>query len=85
MRTKDGKGRVAVSEILLSAPGLNTIIREGSVAKIMNHIQSGRALGMQSMDTALMNLLRKRVITAEDAYMKAADKKNFEQYVSLGA
>jgi twitching motility protein PilT len=85
MRTKDGKGRVAVTEILLSAPGLNNIIRDGSVAKIMNHIQSGRALGMQSMDVALLDLLGKGVISAEDAYMKATEKQNFEKFVNMGA
>jgi twitching motility protein PilT len=79
MRTRDGKGRVAVLEILLGSPALGNIIREGKAQQILSVIQGGKAEGMQSLDSALLELLNKKVISAEDAFRKAHDKRIFEQ------
>jgi twitching motility protein PilT len=78
LRTKDQKGRVGVLEILFSSPALGNIIREGKTQQIPSLIQAGKNEGMQSMDTALMDLVKKGLITAEEAYWKAQDKKLFE-------
>ena len=43
-------------------------------------IGSGRALGMQTMDNALMELVKTGVIDGHEAYMKAGDKKPFAQW-----
>ncbi len=81
LKTADGKGRVAVNEILLKTPGLPNIIREGNTPMIATIIQSGRAQGMQRMDDALAALVQQKRITPRDAYMKAADKQRFEQMI----
>ena len=81
LKKEDGSGRVAVNEILVSAQGLAAIIREGSISKITSLIQSGRDLGMQSMDHELLNLVDEGVISGEDAFMKAGDKTLFQQYI----
>jgi twitching motility protein PilT len=78
LRTKDGKGRVAVNEILFGSPALSTVIREGKIQQIMSLIQAGKSEGMQSIDGALTDLVHKGVITADEAYLKAFDKKPFE-------
>jgi twitching motility protein PilT len=78
LRTKDGKGRVAVNEILFGSPALGNIIREGKTQQIVSLIQGGKSEGMQTIDMALMELVQKDVISAEEAYMKAQDKKAFE-------
>ncbi|MCR4316093.1 MAG: type IV pilus twitching motility protein PilT [Planctomycetes bacterium] len=82
LRTMDGKGRVAVNEILFNIPGLANIIREGAISKIYQIIQGGKAQGMQSMDGTLMELVKSRTISAQEAYMKARDKTNFESLVN---
>jgi len=74
----DGKGRVAVNEILLRTSGLPNLIREGNTQMISSVIQSGKGEGMQGMDDALMELVQQDVITAREAYMKAIDKARFE-------
>jgi twitching motility protein PilT len=76
----DGKGRCAVHEILLRTQGLPNVIREGNTPMLLNIIQSGKSIGMQTMDDALMALVQSNKIVAEDAYRKAIDKARFEKY-----
>ena len=75
---RDGKGRAPVNEILMGSFGLGNIIREGNVAKIVSVIEAGKGEGMQSMDDAIEQRLKERAITAETAYLFAANKKRFE-------
>ncbi len=81
LRTKDGKGRVGAIEILFGSNALGNIIREGKTQQIPSLIQAGKLEGMQSMDTALMDLVRKGTITAEEALWKSQDKKMFEALI----
>jgi twitching motility protein PilT len=81
LRTADGNGRCAVNEILLKTPGLPNVIREGNTPMIQTIIQSGRSIGMQMMDDALMALIDEGRITPREAYMKASNKQRFENLV----
>jgi len=80
LKKKDGKGRVAALEILLRKEGLGNMIREGAISKILSLIETGRAEGMQLMDSSLMQLFKSGVIDGEAAYMKAFNKSAFEQF-----
>jgi twitching motility protein PilT len=79
--TADGKGRVAVNEILLRTQGLPNLIREGNTPMIGSLIQAGKGEGMQSMDDALMAMAKAGRIHPRDAYLKAMDKARFESMV----
>ncbi|MDB4966172.1 MAG: twitching motility protein [Myxococcales bacterium] len=81
LRTIDGKGRVAVNEILFGGGGLANLIREGNTPMINSFISSGRAQGMQLMDDALLALAERRTIDPHEAYLKARDKKRFEKLI----
>jgi len=81
LKTADGKGRLAVNEILLKTPGLPNVIREGNTPMLTSIIQAGRAQGMQLMDDALAALVEQKRITPRDAYMKASDKARFEPLI----
>jgi twitching motility protein PilT len=83
LRRKGGTGRVAANEILLGSHAVSNIIREGKIDKITSVLQSGKREGMQSMDDALDALVAADVIDGADAYMKAADKRRFEQHVTM--
>ena len=74
----DGEGRVAVHEILLRSPGLPNLIREGNIPMLTNVMQAGKSQGMQLLDDGLMELVRKKLVTPRDAYLKAQDKNRFE-------
>jgi twitching motility protein PilT len=79
--TVDGKGRVAVNEILLRTSGLPNLIREANTPMIGSLIQSGKSEGMQSMDDALWKLVQDKKVHPRDAYLKATDKARFESLV----
>jgi twitching motility protein PilT len=83
--TSDGRGRVAVHEILLRTPGLANMIREGNTVQLQSLIQSGKAQGMQLMDDALFALVKEKRILPMDAYRKALDKSRFESMVGESA
>jgi len=78
LRRADGKGRVAVNEILLRTSGLPNVIRDGNTPMLASIIQSGKTQGMQAMDDVLFAYAKEGKISAHDAYMKATDKQRFE-------
>jgi len=78
--TADGKGRMAVHEILLRTQGLPNLIREGNIQMLASVIQGGKSEGMQAMDDVLFQLASENKIAGKDAYMKANDKGRFERF-----
>jgi twitching motility protein PilT len=76
-KTKDGAGRVAAHEIMVGTPAIRNLIREAKVAQMYSAIQTGQALGMQTMDQCLSDLVRRNVITVAEARGKAANKDAF--------
>lgn len=77
----DGKGRVAAFEILVGSPALSNLIREGKTYQIISIIQTGRREGMITMDQSILELLKQKTITPEEAYEKAIDKETYQQYL----
>lgn len=71
LKTKDGKGRVAAHEILVSTPAIRNLIRENKIAQIGSSLQTGQAHGMQTLDQCLQGLLKRGVISLEMARSKA--------------
>lgn len=65
--TADGAGRVAAIEVLVNTPAVANLIRSEKIHQIRSIMQTGRAQGMVTMDSALRELLQKRVITMEAA------------------
>jgi twitching motility protein PilT len=82
VRTADGSRRVAVAEVLVNTNAVASMIRAGSAHKIESAIQAGAAAGMQSLDGMLKDLVRKQVVTGEEAYANAIDKSQFERLVA---
>jgi twitching motility protein PilT len=80
VKTADNRGRLAAVETLINNSAASNIIREGKTEQLENVIQAGALQGMQSIDTALRRLLDEKLITGEEAYRKARQKSNFEQY-----
>jgi twitching motility protein PilT len=56
--TADGAGRVAACEVLVPTPAVRNLIREGKTHQIYSVLQTGSAQGMQTMDAALVQLVR---------------------------
>ncbi len=74
---KIGGGRVAAHEIMIGTPAIRNLIREDKVAQMYSAIQTGGALGMQTLDACLKNLVAKGLITRDSAREKAKTPENF--------
>lgn len=72
-----GGGRVAAHEIMMATPAIRNLIRENKVPQMYSAIQTGQAVGMQTLDQCLQELVRKGVVSKADARMRAANKDNF--------
>jgi twitching motility protein PilT len=79
--TQDKPGRVAALEIMVNTSAVANLIRQGKLDQIETAMQSGGAIGMQTMDTALMNLYESGRISAIDAYHQANNKAKFKNLV----
>ena len=77
-KTKDGQGRVAAHEIMIGTPAIRNLIREAKIAQMYSAIQTGQSLGMQTLDQNLTELLKRNVISKDEARAKAANKDTFQ-------
>jgi twitching motility protein PilT len=75
---KVGGGRVAALEVLIVTQAISNLIRDGKTFQIGSMMQVGKAFGMQCLNDALMDLVTKKLVAAEEAYAKAADKAGME-------
>jgi twitching motility protein PilT len=77
LKTKDGTGRVAAHEIMIGTPAIRNLIRENKIAQMYSAIQTGRQIGMQTLDQNLQELVQRNVISSAEARGKAMNKENF--------
>jgi twitching motility protein PilT len=70
--TADGQSRVCATEILVPTPAVRNLIREGKTHQIYSALQTGGAHGMQTMDAALVDLVRQHKITRELAEARSS-------------
>ena len=77
--TKDGRGRVAACELLVPTPAVRNLIREGKTHQIYSVMQTGTAFGMQTMDAALADLVRRGFITRDLAIKRSSDPNGLER------
>jgi twitching motility protein PilT len=77
----DIKGRCAALEILICTPAVRNLIREGKTYQIPSAMQTGKKFGMQTLDDAIMELIKKGWISGDDAYINCIDKSKFVQFL----
>ena len=78
LKTKDGQGRVAAHEIMIGTPAIRNLIRENKVAQMYSAIQTGQNVGMQTLDQCLSELVRRNIVSAAEARVKAQNKDMFQ-------
>ncbi len=74
---KIGGGRTAAWEIMVGTPAIRNLIREDKVAQMYSAIQTGQAIGMQTLDQHLQELVKKGMVSRLDARTKATNKEIF--------
>ena len=75
---KKGGGRVAALEVLIVTPAVSNLIREGKTFQIPSAMQTGKNVGMMTLNDALFDLVKKGIVEPEEAHGKAIDKTGFE-------
>ena len=81
---KIGGGRVPAMEILVVNGAVSNLIREGKTFQIPSVMQTGRAHGMQLLNDALLELVRKKLVSPKDALAKAVAKAELRRVLEAG-
>jgi twitching motility protein PilT len=81
-RRIDKKGRVAALEILVFNTAVANLVREGKTHQIPGMIQVGKKYGNMPLDDSIMEHLRMKRISPEEAYEKCIDKKKFRPFLT---
>jgi twitching motility protein PilT len=68
---KIGGGRVAAQEVLLCTSSVSNLIREGKTFQIPSVMQTSRGLGMMMLNDALLDLVKKKLVTPTEALNKS--------------
>ena len=82
---QDGKGRVAVVEVMLNSPLISDLIFKGEVAEIKEIMKKSRELGMQTFDQALFDAYETSQITYEDALRNADSLNDLRLQIKLNS
>ncbi|MBI5938711.1 MAG: type IV pilus twitching motility protein PilT [Betaproteobacteria bacterium] len=80
LKKKDGSGRVAAHEIMIGTPAIRNLIRENKIAQMYSSIQTGQAVGMQTLDQCLSDLVKRNLVAAEEARPYAVNKDAIPAY-----
>ncbi len=83
---KIGGGRIASYEIMVNTTSIASLIRENKTFRISSDIQTGASLGMITLDSHLMGLVNRNMITPDEALEKAQDSVVMrEKLLAMGA
>lgn len=76
---KKGGGLTMAAEILIATPAVRTLIRESKSHQLYSSIQMGQKEGMRTLNMSLVELVRKGLVTKEEAVMRSSDPNEFDR------
>ncbi len=79
---KIGGGRAAALEVLLVDHAISNLIREAKTMQIPSQMQTSKGKGNVTLNEALMDLVKKKIVEPKEAYVKAVDKAGFEMLLN---
>jgi twitching motility protein PilT len=77
LKTRDGNGRIAAHEIMLSSAAIRNLIREGKTPQMYSAIQTSGSAGMQTLEASLSVLAQSSAISYETARAAARSPEYF--------
>ena len=77
----DGTGRVLATEVLVATTGIANLIRESKTIQIPSMIQSGKQLGMHTMNDDLANLVHYGIVTRTEALKVSSDPATLQKMI----
>ncbi|MEX0654005.1 MAG: type IV pilus twitching motility protein PilT [Phycisphaeraceae bacterium] len=78
----DQSGMAPAVEVMLCTPAVRNLIRENRAFEIPNVIDTNRAMGMTSLDSAIAELYFNGIISKEDAVAQAAYPEKLERMLA---
>ncbi|HEY7740119.1 MAG TPA: PilT/PilU family type 4a pilus ATPase [Steroidobacteraceae bacterium] len=81
VRRPENRGRRAVCEVLVMNRAIAKLIQTDQTHQIPAQLQTGKDLGMELMDQALLRAIKAKEVDPDDAYAYASDKKLFSKFV----
>jgi twitching motility protein PilT len=81
LATADGGSRVCATEVLVPTPAIRNLVREGKTHQIYSALQTGATHGMQTMDTALVELVNRQKITRELAEARSSSPEELRRLI----
>jgi twitching motility protein PilT len=72
-------GRIAAFEIMLANSVIRRLIREGKLHEIHPNIEMGKLEGAQTMDQALLDLVKRNIVTLEEAVLRSSNPAKLQQ------
>jgi twitching motility protein PilT len=82
IKTADARGRKAICEVMVMTKAIGKLIQTDQTHQILAQLQTGRDVGMQVLDQALLTAIAAKEIDPDDAYAYASDKRLFQKYVT---
>jgi twitching motility protein PilT len=82
IKTPDGRGRKAILEVLVNNRAISKLIMTDQSHQIPGQLQTGKNVGMQLMDQALLEAVQANEVDPDDAVRYALDKKKFQRFVT---
>jgi twitching motility protein PilT len=82
VKTADQRGRKAVCEVMVVTRAIGKLIMTDQTHQIPTQLQTGKDLGMQMLDQALLANVQAKEIDPDDAYVYASDKRLFAKFVT---
>ncbi len=67
LKTRDGAGRIAAHEIMITTPAIRHLIRENKISQMYSMMQTSSGMGMQTLDQCLAELIKRSAINYADA------------------
>jgi twitching motility protein PilT len=71
--TRDGKGRVAVFEVMINTSSIGALLRDNKSYRIHNEILTGGKYGMVALEASLVDLYKRGLITRDQVIGYAQD------------
>ncbi|MCL2108666.1 MAG: PilT/PilU family type 4a pilus ATPase [Oscillospiraceae bacterium] len=78
---REGKGRIAVLEILLGTDAVKNMIRQEKTFQLESVMQQNRAIGMCLMDDIILDYYLKNIISRESALHYSTDRLEMENRI----
>jgi len=78
----DQRSRKAVCEIMVITRAISKLIMTDQTHQILSQLQTGRSLGMGTLDQALLEGIQQKRLDPDDAYLYANDKQLFTRHVT---